>query len=219
MTKTEIKKLVAENESEILNLFLNQELEKARIIDKQINLSSIGMILIFLVYYLSELKLSSELQLGPLKLSDTKILYNVFPLIFSFLIFRYVILCSHMAEIKKIIRVFAKEYFNYDNSKIDVMFTDDFSRMILPLSIYDEIGKLNLKTKVGCISMMLTLPMLVLALIPYLVLVLWIYPQIQNFKDIEFYNKVFVVLTVWLFLLSVFYFIKTMIIGVRENEE
>ena len=74
MTKTEIKKLVAENESEILNLFLNQELEKARIIDKQINLSSIGMILIFLVYYLSELKLSSELQLGPLKLSDTKIL-------------------------------------------------------------------------------------------------------------------------------------------------
>lgn len=219
MTETEINQLIERNESEKLNLFLNRVLEKARTIDKQVNLTTIGIILIVLVYYLGELNLNSELQLGPLKINDTKILVNVLPLIFSFLILRFVILSSHKAEIKKVVRVFAKKYFDYDNTKIDVLYMDDFSRLLLPVSIYDEIGKLSLKTKAGCISVILTLPMLVLAIVPYLILGLWSYPQILSFTDLEFYNKVLVIGTIWLFLLSVFYFIKTMIIAVKESEK
>jgi hypothetical protein len=219
MTETEINQLIERKESDKLNLFLTQVLEKARTIDKQINLTTIGIILIVLVYYLGELNLSSELQLGPLIINDTKILVNVLPFIFSFLILRFVILSSHKAEIKKVIRIFATKYFDYDNTKIDVLYTDDFSRLIMPVSIYDEIGKLNLKTKTGCISVILTLPMLVLAIVPYLILGLWLYPQLLNFTVLDFYNKVLVVGTIWLFLLSVFYFIKTMIIGVKESKE
>lgn len=219
MTETEITQLIEKNESEKLNLFLSEILEKAGILDKQINLITIGMVLLFLIYYLGELELGSELQLGPLKINNTIILADIFPMILSFFIFRFVILSSHKAEIKKIVRVFANKYFDYDNTKIDVLFTDDFSRVILPVSLYDEIGKLNLKTRTGCISVILTLPMFLLAMIPYLVLGLWTYPQILNFTDIEFYNKVFVIGTIWLTLLSIFYFIKTMIVGVKESRE
>jgi len=219
MTETEINQIIETNESEKLNLFLNEVLEKARTLDKQIYLTTIGMILIFLIYYLGELNLGSELQLGPLKINDTKILFNIFPLIFSFLILRFVILSSHKAEIKKIVRVFVKHYFNYDNTKIDALYTDDFSRVIMPVSLYDEIGKFNLKTKAGCFSVMLTLPMLLIAITPYIILGLWTYPQILNFTNLEFYNKVFVCGTIWLFLLSIFYLIKTMIVGAKESKE
>lgn len=219
MKDKEIIELIEKNcEPEKLNLFINQILEKAKIIDKQINLTTLGIILLILVYYLGKFNLNSEVQLGPIKIYDTKILIIITPFILSFLILRFVVLSSHKAEIKKIVRLFVIKYFRYDNSKVDILYTDDLSRLLLPISIYDEIGKFNFKTKTGCFSVILMLPMFLLVLVPYIILGLWSYPNIINFTSLDFYNKVLLIGTIWLFLLSIYYFIKTLVIGFKESE-
>lgn len=217
MTEKEIKLLIKNNQPERLNLFLSGILDKSKSLDRQINLTSIGMLILILIYYLGELNIGSEIQLGPLKIDDVKTLLYIFPLIFSFLILRFVILSSHKAEVKKLIKIFANDYFNFDNSKVDILFTDDFTRLILPVSIYDEIGKFNLKTKTGCLSVLLTFPMLFIAVAPYFFVIIWTYPQLSNFSMLGLYDKILLISTIWIFSLSILYFIKTMIIGVKEN--
>lgn len=217
MTEKEIKQLIENNQPDRLNLFLSGILDKSKNLDRQLNLTSIGMLVLILIYYLGELNLGSEIQLGPLKINDTTALLYILPLIFSFLIFRFVILSSHKAEIKKLIKVFAKDYFAFDNSKVDILYTDDFTRLILPISIYDEIGKFNLKTRTGCLSVILTLPMILLAFAPYFFVIIWTYPQFSKFSILGLYDKILVISTIWILALSIFYFIKTMILGIKEN--
>ena len=218
MTEKEIKQLIENNKPDRLNLFLSGILDKAKNLDKQLNLTSIGMLILILLYYLGKSNIGSEIQLGPLKINDTTTLLYILPLVFSFLILRFVILSAHKAEIKKLIKVFAKQYFAFDNSIVDVLFTDDFTRLILPVSIYDEIGKFNLKTKTGCLSVILTLPMILLAFAPYFFVSIWTYPQLSKFAILGLYDKILVICTLWVLLLSIYYFIKTMILGVKENK-
>jgi hypothetical protein len=217
MTEKEIQQLIENNQPDRLNLFLSGILDKSKNLDKQLSLTSIGMLILILIYYLGKLNIGSEIQLGPLKINDTTTLLLILPLIFSFLILRFVILSSHKAEIKKLIKVFAKQYFAFDNSNVDVIFTDDFTRLILPVSIYDEIGKFNLKTKTGCLTVFLTLPMSLLAFAPYFFVSLWTYPQLPKLATLDLYDKILVISTLWILLLSLFYFIKTMILGAKEN--
>lgn len=218
MTEKEISQLIENNQPDRLNLFLSRILDKSKNLDRQLNLTSIGMLVLILIYYLGKLNVGSEIQLGPLKINDSTTLLYILPLIFSFLIFRFVVLSSHKAEMKKLIKVFTKDYFAFDNSKVDILFTDDFTRLILPVSIYDEIGKFNLKTKTGCLSVLLTLPMILLSVAPYFFVVIWTYPQLIKFSTLSLYDKTLIVITIWVLLLSVFYFIKTMIVGVKENK-
>ncbi|MGD1893180.1 MAG: hypothetical protein ACFB15_21655 [Cyclobacteriaceae bacterium] len=218
MTESEIKQLIKNNHTDKLNVFLSEIFNKSKNLDKRINLTSIGMLVLILIYYLGELDIKGEIQLGPLKISDTKPLLYVLPLIFSFLILRFVILSSHKAEIKNLVRIFASDYFAFSDSKDDILFTDDFTRLVLPFSIYDEIGKFNFKTKVGCLSVLLTLPMILMAFAPYFFASVWIYPRILEFSSLELYNKVLVGSTVWILVLSVFYIFKTILLGFKENK-
>jgi|GEM_PF-6887432 hypothetical protein len=218
MTDKEIIKLIKDNQPDRLNLFLSGILDKSKNLDRQLSLTSVGMLVLILIYYLGKLNIGSEIQIGPLKLNDTTTLLYILPLIFSFLILRYVILSSHKAEIKKLIRVFANEYFAFDNSKVDVLFTDDFTRLILPVSIYDELGKFNLRTKTGCISVLLTLPMTLLAFAPYFIVAIWTYPHFFEFSTLGLYDKILLISTIWIIILSIFYIAKTMILSVKENK-
>ena len=217
MTENEIAQLIKSNDSDRLNLFLTNILEKAKNIDKQLNLTSLAMLILILIYYLGELNLESELQLGPLKFNDLNTLLYILPLTLSFFILRFVILSSHKAELKKLIKVFAHDYFAFDNSKVDMVFTDDFTRLILPLSLHDEIGKFNLKTKTGCFSIILIIPVLAISLAPYYFVITWTYPHVIEFSSINIYDKILTISTVWIFFVSIFYLIKTMIIGVKEG--
>lgn len=218
MSENEIHDLINNNDKEKLIFFLNVIIEKAKSLDKQINFISILMILLILIYFLGEMNINSEIQIGPLKINDIKIIYNLFPLILSYLIFKFVILNAHRAEIKKIIKFFAKSYFEFDNSKVDILQTDEFTRIVMPMSIYDEIGKINFKTNTGCISILLILPFLLLSAAPYLLVISWIYPQLIIFKKLDFYNSFFLISTIWILVLIIYYTIKTMIIGYKESK-
>ena len=218
MTKDEIKYLIKSNETDRLNLLLSSILNKSKAIHKQLNVLSIAMLILILIFYLGKLKVNGDMQLGPLKIDDISVLSFLIPLIFSFIILRFVILSSHSAEIKKLLKVFASEYFMYSNNIDDKLFTDDLTRLMLPVSIYDEIGKFNYKTRTGCFSVLLTFPMIFVAIAPYVFIGLWIIPQLLTFKTLDIFNQVSIILTIWIVLISVFYFIKTIIVELKENK-
>lgn len=218
MSENDIQDLIKNNEKDKLDLFFGGILEKSRSVDRQINFISILMILLILIYYLGEMNINSEIQIGPLKINDIKIIYNLFPLILSYLIFKFVILNAHRAEIKKLIKNFAMSYFKFENLNTNVISTDDFTRLVMPMNIYDELGKLSFKTKIGCISVFLTLPLSFIAISPYFLVITWIYPQLIIFKTLNFYNLFFLISTMWILVLIIYYIIKTMIIGFNESK-
>lgn len=218
MKKKEIVHLIKSNDTDKLNLYITELLDKSKILDRQINLTSIGMVILALLFYLGNLNVVTEIQLGPLKVGDVTILSFILPLTFSFLILRYIILNAHKAEIKDVISVFAKEYFDYDNSKIGGLETDDFTRLILPISMYDEIGKLAYKSRNGCLSVLFPLPILAIVFAPYILVTSWLYPQVMKFSSIDISNKLLLITTIWILLFSVFYVVKTMVIGYNRED-
>lgn len=219
MTNSEIQSLIEANDSEKLTFILNNFIEKAKGLEKEANFLGIGMLLLILLYYLGDLQTPGDIQIGIITITDLSALLFLVPLIFSFLILRYVIISSHQAEVRKIIKVLTKEYFNYDNSNINPIFTDDLTRLLLPVSILDEINKINLKRKVGCISLLFLLPIGILIPMPFVLIGSWLYPQIKDFSQLDFFQKAVSALTCYIILLTLYYFIKNLFIGAIEGKE
>lgn len=219
MKESEVLNFVEKSSEEKNKMFFNRIIEKANSIERQKTLSSIGVLIVILVYYLLELKADFEVQIGPIKISQSHTLLNVFPLTLSFMVFRYIVLSAHLAELKMILKIFNEKFFGYQNSHLDVLLTDDFTRVILPFSLFEELGKFNTNKKSGCISTLTLTPILLLMpFTPLIIVGLWLYPQLVLFTSLELFNQIFLGLTVWLAIISIIYLVKTMALGIDEYD-
>ena len=141
------------------------------------------------------------------------------PLVFAFLILRYKVINSHKAELIKIIKKISNQHFSYDNKNVDIAFIDDFTRTLLPISIYEEFNKFNYKKTSGCIGTIIILPLsIALMLIPYIFEYFWLKELIIDFLGMNFYGKTSTIITIWVLILSIYYFIQTMRLSIIENE-
>lgn len=218
MKKADIKQIISDNEDNKLSILFSTLIDKSKNLDNKIQKTSLGTLIIILLYYLAELQLMNTIQIGPLNIGNSKSIEIVFPLILSFLILRYQVLSSHKAEIKTIIEQFSTRFFNYSYFEERILKTDDLTRILMPHSIHEEINKLSHKTKAGCLGTILMMPLLLLAAAPYTIAILWLYPFFENFSTQTFLNKILIIGTCWVLIMCAYYFIKTMKIGIKENE-
>jgi len=224
MKNTDIEKLLKSNNQENINLYFSQILSKTKDLDKENNRIAFFLILLIFIYYLTDFAAIDSINLGFLSIKNVESIKIFIPLIFSFIIFRFVVINSHKAELKKIIRKIAFNHFKFDNQNLDILYTDDFSRTVMPVSIYDELNKFDFKTNVGCLNSLIMIPLvafpaLAVSISPFVIEWLWLKPMIIDFKNLEFISKTIVVLTIWIMILALVYFFKTMILGVREEQK
>ena len=45
-----------------------------------------------------------------------------------------------------------KHFYNYDNTNVDAIYSDDLVRYLMSFSMFDDINKINHKSKPGCLS-------------------------------------------------------------------
>lgn len=221
MKNLEIKKILLENTDDKLSEYLSILLDKCKEIAKESNVIALFMLILILLYYMADFSQLESLQIGPVGIKDINSIKIFIPLVFSFLIFRYIVLSAHKAELHKIIKEFSTEYFNFEDPlSEDVLHMDDFTRSLLPFSIYSEIGKLSHKgkSKFGCFGAILTIPISAIAIVPFVLEYYWIKEFIMQFDSLNFTQKSSVVLSIWVSIISIYYFIHTMIIGVREGQ-
>lgn len=220
MRNSEIKRIFTKNTDDKLNIYLSVLLAKCKDISIESNFLSIIMLILILLFYMADFAQAESIQIGPLSVKDIDSIKIFIPLVFAFLIFRYIVISAHKAELHKIIKEYSKEFFNFEDTvPDDVLQMDDFTRSLLPFSIYSEIGKLSHKGKsnFGCFGALLIIPISGLSIVPYILEFIWIKQYLIDFETFNFTQKASLILSIWVLLISLYYFIHTMIIGVKEN--
>lgn len=221
MKNEEITNIFYKNTDEKLSEYLTILLSKCKDIARESNIIAIFMLLLIFLYYMLDFSQLESLQIGPAEIKDASSIKVFIPLVFAFLIFRYIILSAHKAELHKIIKEFSIEYFGFEDpiSK-DVIHIDDFSRTVLPFSIFSDISNLTHKgkSKFGCIGGLLIIPIGAIAIVPFILEYYWIKEFINQFENLNFTQKSSVILSIWIITLSIYYFIHNIIITVKENK-
>lgn len=221
MKNTEVKEIFENNTDDKLNIYLNILLSKCKDIAIESNLIAIIMLILILLFYMNDFAQPESLQIGPLSIKDINSIKIFIPLVFAFLIFRYIVISAHKAELHKIIKEYTKKFFNFDNPiPDDELYMDDFTRSLLPFSIYSEIGKLSHKgkSKFGCFGALLIIPISGLAFVPFILEYIWIKQYLIEYDTLNFTQKSSVILSIWILAVSIYYFIHIMIIGIKENK-
>jgi hypothetical protein len=220
MKNLEIKEMFRNNTDDKLNIYLSTLLAKCKDIEKENNLIALIMLILILLFYMADISQTESIQIGPLSIKDINSIKVFIPLVFAFLIFRYILISAHKAELHKIIKVFTKDFFNFnDSAQDDPLHMDDFTRTILPFSIYGELGNLSYKgkSKFGCFGAILIIPISGLALVPFILEFIWIKKFIIDFSTLNYTQKTSVILSIWILAISLYYFVHNMIIAVKEN--
>lgn len=222
MKESEIENLIATNDKDKLSFYLSNIISKSRDIERENNRLGIMILILILLFYLIDYTMAESLNIGPISIKDLNSIKIFIPLVFAFLILRYQIINSHKAELIRIVKKFSLLYFDFDNSNTKPEFTDDFTRTLLPISIYEEFNKLNYKgtSKIGCIGAILTFPLTIgLTIFPFVLEYIWIKDLILDFKNLVIFEKLSIVMTVWTIILTLYYFFHTIIISMKENTE
>ena len=219
MKDSEISDFLSSNDDSNISFYLSTIIDKLKDISKENNKIGIFMIVVIFLFYLIENSIARSINIGPISIDDLMAIKVFIPLFFAFLILRYKVINSHKAELLKISKKITEYKFGVENSNIEPEFTDDFTRVLLPLSLYEEINKLNYKgtSIVGCLGAILTLPItIVITLVPYFFEFLWIRDQFYNFSNFNLYERSSFILTIWVLVFSLYYMIHTMAIAIKE---
>jgi hypothetical protein len=208
MTDSEIEKFIDSNNNEKLSFYLANLLSKNREIEKENNKLGIMMLILILLFYLIDTTNAEILNIGPISMKDFSTIKIFIPLVFAFLILKYIIINSHKAELIRIVKKFSNRFFNYDNTNIDVLFTDDFTRILLPISIYEEFNKFSFKetSTFGCLGGVILFPLIIgLLIAPFYFEYIWLKPMLQNYSNINYFEKASIICTIWILLVSLYY--------------
>ena len=220
MKKEEINEIIKNNSDDKLNIYLSALLSKCKDIEKENNFIALVMLILILLFYMADISKTESIQIGPISIKDINSIKVFIPLVFAFLIFRYIVISAHKAELHKIIKVFTRDFFKFkDLIEEDALRMDDFTRTILPFSIYGDLSNLSHKgkSKFGCFGALLIFPLSSIVIIPFVLEFVWIKQFIIDFSKLNFTQKSSVILSIWILVISLYYFVHNMIIAVKEN--
>jgi hypothetical protein len=202
-----LKSILASNNESKQTTYLTLLIDKCKDLDRQINIVALLMILLVFLFYLIDVSKPESLQIGPLEIKDLQSIKVYIPVVFSFLVLRNILIITHRTELYKIVKQFANSFFNLPFDVDSSEAPDEFTKTILPVSNYFEVGlSLRINSKFSCIGMLLIFPIIFIGIIPYVLLTKWIYDFLLIFEKLYFIEKVSIILSIWLTLISIYYF-------------
>lgn len=124
------------------NLQTKEKQEKyLEILDKRIeeNRKSLGGLFIILIFSILAIHLLlqtkiSEINIGPLKITDNKIIFGLIPTIFTLVYYKYLMIWVEISDQKRIYNALTSNYFSLNTESILI-------DKIKPFSIIDSIGR------------------------------------------------------------------------------
>lgn len=180
-----VKKLVPEN------LQTKEKQEKyLEILDKRLeeNRKSLGGLFIILIFcvlanhLLLQTKIS-EINIGPFKVTDNKIIFGLLPTIYTLVYYKYLMIWVEIADQKRIYNVLTSIYFSLDNKSLLI-------DKIQPFSLVDSVIRhQKSKNTLGCLTNLVWLLIAIFVLFSpflyeyYLIYKLFIDLQPKNIFD------------------------------------
>jgi hypothetical protein len=186
-------------------------LDKQKGLNNRINKISIYFLLSVLAFYSLPFTANAAVQLGPITLSNAKLIYIFIPLFFSYISLEFAIVTNHKGETMKVLKILSLYLYK---QKVDYEYFENplrlnfFTRLILPLSFWTEFYN-ALDKKVGCMAAFLLIPALPIICLPFYFQFICIRFLVANYWD-GWLTKVSLIFSIWLFVLTLYFYFKTM---------
>ncbi|NQY31155.1 MAG: hypothetical protein HRT69_17025, partial [Flavobacteriaceae bacterium] len=185
MKDSEIEKLITNNDDDKLKFYLSNALEKSKSIEKESKQLGLVMILLIALKYLVDTSKDASLSYFGLAIKELAIIKNFIPLVFAFVLLRYLAISLHKQSLSKIIKLVSFKLF--DHSDEGDIHSLNLLRSIMPLSIYGEINRAFLING-GCFGLVLALPIIILVLfVPLAFECVWLWDLFLNFWSVDLY--------------------------------
>lgn len=210
-TQSEILKFINENSEERLLNYFEKVCDSQKELNERINKISIYFLLSALVFFILPFTNSSNVQVGPITLSNNTIVYKLVPLFFSYISLEFAIAAYHKGQVMKILKLLAIHVYKQD---VDDDYFENpyqlnfFSRMIIPFSFWTELNN-SLGKKVGCLGAILLLPALIVMFLPFYFEFVSLKFIISNYWA-DWITKFSVIVSLWLILITFYFYWKTM---------
>ena len=221
-----VKEIIKNNSDEKILNYYNSLINKCNEISEECNFLGILMLLIFLINYIIDYSKLGSIEIGIIQIKDANSIKIFFPLIFTFLILRYIVISAHKSEINQILNIISQDFFNSsedENKDNSVYFSvDDFSATFLPFSLYQEFSNVAKKgkSKLGCFGAIIIFPLsIILSALPFLLDFYWIYKLILNWSEYNVIQKLSIFFTIWILFVIFYYIIHKAIIQGKERIE
>ena len=220
MTDREIDEFIQNNTTENLKEFFNALIEKLNSTNKRNDKLSLLMGALIIVYLIIDKEVISSINLGPISINDISLTKLFIPLFFAFVLLVYATLNAHRAMLLQNIKRIGLTLFKLQESPLeDVYYPNSFLRLIMPFSVWEELySKYLRKGKFGCLTIFMILPLFPLILIPFIFEYYSIKALIFNNWGNGFFEKIIIILTIWIILISIIYYIKLLSFSIKENK-
>ncbi|NOQ26152.1 MAG: hypothetical protein GQ564_12380 [Bacteroidales bacterium] len=220
MTKEEIDRFIENNEKEDIKSFFDKLILKLEATNRSNDKILIWLILLIFIYFSVDLNIFSQLKLGPIVLTDNSFIKLFIPLVFTYLLLKFMTLNTYRSLILKNIRQIGGFLFSLKEGVSDnSTYSNSFLQIIMPFSFWEEISsKYMRKGKAGCISLLMISPVFLLILVPFVFEYIIIRDLFMNFWKIGLIQKAVTISTIWIFLAVIIYYIRLVRIDLEENK-
>jgi hypothetical protein len=217
MTHREILDFVKKSENDRINLFYNSLYEKQKELNRRFNRTSFQLLTIVTIYFIASNYKLQPIQIGPLSLSDLRIILILLPVAFSYFFLELAVISEYRAENYKMLRWITLLLYNPNlkDSELQNPKFFHFTRLVLPFSFWYEIiwGILKKnKRKIHWFTVLIFSPIFLLAVAPFWFEYLAIMNVITHYWD-ENIAKFSVIASMWLSIIGLYYYLKTIFIS------
>lgn len=209
MTRQEILKFVEDNQVERIVEYNNKLYDKIKDLNRRNDRLTLFLIFIVFIYFLTSSQSFSSIQIGPISISDFTIISKLTPLLFAYFLLEFSLLNGHRAEVMKTIKWIHLSLYKQEPNKKD--YTEGrysfFGSLLLPFSRWTEIYKLNDVKPLGCIGIILLLPMAIFLILPFYFEYISIKFVLEHYWN-DWIGKASIILSIWIMLIILYYYIK-----------
>lgn len=219
MTYTEIIEFIKSSEESDRKYFFDHLVSKLENINNRIDRLSLYMLILLVLYFTIDLQIVSEISIGPFSLKDLNLSKAFIPLVFNYIFFLFASLNAHKSHIIKSIKICGSIVLNIKQSSPELFFyNNSVLKLVIPFSFADEVNSVFIKNgKLGCLSLILMIPIFPLMSIPLIFNILSLKHLIYNYWLASHYFKILIALTAWIFVTTIIYYFKLLNIGMTES--
>lgn len=222
--REDILKIIDGKDEGFIVDFSNKIFENLKELNSKEEKHNLYAVIVVFLYYLMLYKSSVEsVSIGPITINDITIVAKILPLVFVYIIFNLRTISSHKKDVLFTIKTLSEKMFNQKamDQTYKELGNNFITRTYLPYTFSNSVSKiLSPKPHIieAIIGFPLLLPIIVVGALPYFVTISMLIDLYNNHMN-DLLGKTSFWLTIWAFLLMIFYTVLNVLKSRTEEKE
>jgi hypothetical protein len=220
--KDDILKAIENKDDSFIIDYSNKIFENLKELNNKEEKHNLYAVIVVFLYYLMLYKSSIQsLDIGPITINDLSVIAKILPLVFIYIIFNLRTISTHKKDVLFTIKTLSEKMFNEKPfSETNMHLSSNFvSRTYLPYTFSNTVIKIiNGKSHIveALIGFPLLLPVLLIGALPYVITITMLIDLYNNHFN-DFLGIASFCLTLWAFLLMIFYIVVNVLKSKAED--